>query len=219
MITSVAKISSDLFFLFFFSFFPLYSSAALGNPSLQAVFNHLNKLSQVEAQALLRRCCIRVAEMKEKSVMDEQKLHEHEIELEQTKRQVEAMAENYEHRLDEILFKKQKVASELENLKNFLRDRSGGGSVDDEVGSGSSSSRRTEGSVDRTRMSAEDMMKRSVERQQPTILRMSRKGLRAIPRPKGMHSTPERKRLEKRRERNENEENESSVAGTAFVML
>ena len=157
--------------------------------------------------------------MKEKSVMDEQKLHEHEIELEQTKRQVEAMAENYEHRLDEILFKKQKVASELENLKNFLRDRSGGGSVDDEVGSGSSSSRRTEGSVDRTRMSAEDMMKRSVERQQPTILRMSRKGLRAIPRPKGMHSTPERKRLEKRRERNENEENESSVAGTAFVML
>ena len=154
--------------------------------------------------------------MKEKSVMDEQKLHEHEIEIEQTKRQVEAMAENYEHRLDEILFKKQKVASELKNLKNFLRDRSGG-SFDDEVGS--SSSRRMEGGVDRTRMSAEDMMKRSVERQQPTILRMSRKGLRAIPRPKGMHSTPERKRLEKRRERNENEENESSVAGTAFVML
>ena len=156
--------------------------------------------------------------MKEKSVMDEQKLHEHEIELEQTKRQVEAMAENYEHRLDEILFKKQKVARELENLKNFLRDRSGG-SVDDEVGSGSSSSRRTEGSVDRTRMSAEDMMKRSVERQQPTILRMSRKGLRAIPRPKGtcMHSTPEP--LEKSRERNENEENKSFVASTAFVML
>ena len=205
------------FFFSSFSFFSFYSSAALGNPSLQAVFNHLNKLSQVEAQALLRRCCIRVAEMKEKSVMDEQKLHEHEIELEQTKRQVEAMAENYEHRLNEILFKKQKVASELKNLKNFLRDRSGG-SVDDEVGS-SSSSRRMEGGVDRTRMSAEDMMKRSVERQQPTILRMSRKGLRAIPRPKGMHSTPERKRLEKRRERNENEENESSVAGTAFVML
>ena len=37
------------------------------DPALRNVFNHLGMLTPSEARSLLRRCCIRVAEMKEAS--------------------------------------------------------------------------------------------------------------------------------------------------------
>ena len=61
-----------------------------------------------------------------------------------------------------------RAVQELRNLKNFLRNRV--------VGSG-------EGGEQQGRVSAEDVVKTSLDLQQPMLLRVSRSSLRPIPRP------------------------------------
>jgi uncharacterized coiled-coil protein SlyX len=65
------------------------SKQAKENPSLKAVFDHLNNLSKLEAQALLRRCCIRVAEMKEINYTNQKELQVKEEDIAKYKMEVD----------------------------------------------------------------------------------------------------------------------------------
>merc|ERR1712166_30240 len=102
------------------------SSAARGNPALQKVFDHLNQLSQIEAQALLRRCCLKVAEMKEK----EEDVKKYREEADIVRQKLRIVCSDYEQQLvsrdDKLIClstEKNAALNELRNLKSFLRDR------------------------------------------------------------------------------------------------
>jgi hypothetical protein len=86
--------------------------------------------------------------------------------------QYETQLQSRDNRVQFLKEENHKAVQELHNLKNFLRQRNrmAGG---DEGG----------GEQQQGRVSAEDVVKKSLELQQPMLLRVSRSSLRAIPRP------------------------------------
>jgi hypothetical protein len=95
-------------------------------------------------------------------------------------------------KLQSICTERNQAITELQNLKQFLRERN----VENNK-------------VDTCRMSTEDLMKRSIEKKQPMLLRVSRKSLRPIPRPQ--RRTPDRSKM--------GDSLKTAIEDTGFVML
>jgi len=134
--------------------------------------------------------------------------------------QYETQLQSRDNRVQFLKEENHKAVQELHNLKNFLRQRNrmaGGGDEGGEQQQG--------------RVSAEDVVKKSLEMQQPMLLRVSRSSLRAIPRPRrspggaeGRHRRSVRPEVgEEAKELNGSLAMEDSLKGaiedTGFVML
>ena len=89
--------------------------------------------------------------------------------------QYETQLQSRDNRVQFLKEENHKAVQELHNLKNFLRQRNRMAGDGDE-GEG--------GEQQQGRVSAEDVVKKSLELQQPMLLRVSRSSLRAIPRPR-----------------------------------
>ena len=87
--------------------------------------------------------------------------------------QYETQLQSRDNRVQFLKEENHKAVQELHNLKNFLRQRNRMAGGDEGGG----------GEQQQGRVSAEDVVKKSLELQQPMLLRVSRSSLRAIPRP------------------------------------
>jgi hypothetical protein len=87
--------------------------------------------------------------------------------------QYETQLQSRDNRVQFLKEENHKAVQELHNLKNFLRQRNRMAGGDEGGG----------GEQQQGRVSAEDVVKKSLEMQQPMLLRVSRSSLRAIPRP------------------------------------
>ena len=87
--------------------------------------------------------------------------------------QYETQLQSRDNRVQFLKEENHKAVQELHNLKNFLRQRNRMAGGDEGEG----------GEQQQGRVSAEDVVKKSLEMQQPMLLRVSRSSLRAIPRP------------------------------------
>jgi len=136
--------------------------------------------------------------------------------------QYETQLQSRDNRVQFLKEENHKAVQELHNLKNFLRQRNRMAGDGDE-GEG--------GEQQQGRVSAEDVVKKSLEMQQPMLLRVSRSSLRAIPRPRrspggaeGRHRRSVRPEVgEEAKELNGSLAMEDSLKGaiedTGFVML
>jgi hypothetical protein len=88
--------------------------------------------------------------------------------------QYETQLQSRDNRVQFLKEENHKAVQELHNLKNFLRQRNRMAGGDEGGG----------GEQQQGRVSAEDVVKKSLELQQPMLLRVSRSSLRAIPRPR-----------------------------------
>jgi hypothetical protein len=97
---------------------------------------------------------------------------------------------------------------ELQNLKTFLRDRC----------SDVTSSKESQSNKSQLNSSTEDLMQKSIDMNQPMLLRVSKKSLRQIPRPIAV--TPPRRRVElQEHDPTLLGDSLKGVSGTGFVML